>query len=122
MAMGTRKKRERQEELWYGGELAEAPGHPFYDRLNRILDKAGFDSFCENKCAAFYDPAIGRPSLAPGIYFRTMMIGFFEGIDSERGICWRVADSLTLRTFLSVGLDEQTPDHVTVSRTRRLDR
>lgn len=118
--MGTRKKRERQEGLWYGGELAGAPGHPFYDRLNGILDKAGFDSFCENKCAVFYDAALGRPSLAPGLYFRTMMIGFFEGIDSERGICWRVADSLTLREFLATGLDEATPDHVTVSRTRRL--
>jgi transposase len=120
MAMGTRKKRERQEGLWYGGELAEAPGHPFYDRLNGILNQARFDSFCEKKCAPFYDPALGRPSLAPGLYFRTMMIGFFEGIDSERGICWRLADSLTLREFLSTALDERTPDHVTVSRTRRL--
>src|SRR5271156_103170 len=120
MAMGTRKKRERQEGLWYGGELAEAPGHPFYDRLNGILNQAGFDSFCEKKCARFYDSALGRPSLPPGLYFRTMMIGFFEGIDSERGICWRVADSLTLREYLSIGLDERTPDHVTVSRTRRL--
>jgi len=118
--MGTRKKRERQEGLWYGGELAEAPGHPFYDRLNGILNQAGFDSFCEKKCARFYDSALGRPSLPPGLYFRTMMIGFFEGIDSERGICWRVADSLTLREYLSIGLDERTPDHVTVSRTRRL--
>src|ERR1700744_2386477 len=120
MAMGTRKKRERQEGLWYGGELAEAPGHPFYDRLNGILNKAGFDSFCEKRCGRFYDPALGRPSLAPGLYFRTMMIGFFEGIDSERGICWRGADSLTLREFLLIGLGERTPDHVTVSRTRRL--
>jgi transposase len=120
MAMGTRKKRERQEGLWYGGELPEAPGHPFYDRLNGILDKAGFDTYCEKKCAGFYDAAIGRPSLPPGLYFRTMMVGFFEGISSERGICWRMADSLTLRAFLSLGLDERTPDHVTVSRTRRL--
>jgi transposase len=120
MAMGTRKKRERQEGLWYGGELPEAPGHPFYDRLNGILDKAGFDRYCEKKCAGFYDAVIGRPSLPPGLYFRTMMVGFFEGIGSERGICWRLADSLTLRAFLSLGLDERTPDHVTVSRTRRL--
>ena len=100
--------------------MPTAPGHPFYDRLNGILDKAGFDSYCEKKCAGFYDAAIGRPSLAPGLYFRTMMVGFFEGIGSERGICWRLADSLTLRAFLSLGLDERTPDHVTVSRTRRL--
>ncbi len=120
MAMGTRKKRERQEDLWYGGELPTAPGHPFYNRLNEILDKAGFDRFCEERCASFYHVKLGRPSLPPGLYFRTMMIGFFEGIDSERGIAWRLADSLTLRQFLSIGLDEKTPDHVTISRTRRL--
>jgi transposase len=120
MAMGTRKKRERQEGLWYGGELPEAPGHPFYTRLNEILDKAGFDRFCEARCARFYHAKLGRPSLAPGLYFRIMMIGFFEGLDSERGIAWRLADSLTLRQFLSIGLDESTPDHVTISRTRRL--
>jgi transposase len=120
MAMGTRKKRERQERLWYGGELPTAPGHPFYTRLNEVLEKAGFDHFCEKTCAGFYHAKLGRPSLAPGLYFRIMMIGFFEGIDSERGIAWRLADSLTLRRFLSIGLDEQTPDHVTISRTRRL--
>jgi transposase len=120
MAMGTRKSRERQEALWYGGELPGAPGHPFYRRLNDILEKAGFDRFCERSCAGFYHAKLGRPSLPPGLYFRIMMIGFFEGIDSERGIAWRVADSLTLRQFLSIGLDETTPDHVTISRTRRL--
>jgi transposase len=120
MAMGTRKKRERQEALWYGGELPSAPGHPFFNRLNDLLDKAGFDVFCEERCAKFYDEKLGRPSLPPGVYFRIMLIGFFEGIDSERGIAWRLADSLTLRQFLSIGLDEKTPDHVTISRTRRL--
>jgi transposase len=120
MAMGTRKKRERQEELWYGGELPTAPGHPFYKRLNEVLDNAGFDLFCETSCAGFYHNKLGRPSLPPGQYFRIMMIGFFEGLDSERGIAWRLADSLTLRQFLSIGLDENTPDHVTISRTRRL--
>lgn len=120
MAMGTRKKRQRQEELWYGGELPTAPGHPFYKRLNEVLDNAGFDLFCEISCASFYHDKLGRPSLPPGQYFRVMMIGFFEGLDSERGIAWRLADSLTLRQFLSIGLDEKTPDHVTVSRTRRL--
>src|SRR3954451_10522269 len=102
MAMGTRKKRERQEALWYGSELPTAPGHPFYTRLNQILDQAGFDQFCETSCASFYHARLGRPSLAPGLYFRTMLIGFFEGIDSERGIAWRLSDSLTLRQFLSV--------------------
>ena len=120
MAMGTRKKRERQETLWYGSELPTAPGHPFYSRLNEVLAKADFDRFCEKSCAGFYHAKLGRPSLAPGLYFRIMMIGFFEGLDSERGIAWRLADSLTLRQFLSIGLDEQTPDHVTISRTWRL--
>lgn len=120
MAMGTRKRRERQEDLWYGGELPTAPGHPFYKRLNEVLDNAQFDSFCETSCAGFYHQKLGRPSLPPGQYFRVMMIGFFEGLDSERGIAWRLADSLTLRQFLSIGLDENTPDHVTISRTRRL--
>src|SRR5215831_6308107 len=120
MAMGTRKKRERQEPLWYGSELPAAPGHPFYSRLNEVLDKAGFDKFCEEACASFYHAKLGRPSLAPGMYFRVMTVGFFEGLDSERGIAWRLADSLTLRQFLSIGLDENTPDHVTISRTRRL--
>jgi transposase len=120
MAMGTRKQGERQEGLWYQAELPTAPGHPFYKRLNEVLDKAGFDGFCESNCGAFYHEKLGRPSLVPGLYFRVMMIGFFEGLDSERGIAWRLADSLTLRQFLSVGLDEKTPDHVTISRTRRL--
>jgi transposase len=120
MAMGTRKKRQRQENLWYGGELPTAPGHPFYQRLNDVLDAAGFDAFCEDQCSGFYHHKLGRPSLPPGQYFRIMMIGFFEGLDSERGIAWRLADSLTLRRFLSIGLDESTPDHVTISRTRRL--
>jgi len=118
--MGTRKQRERQEGLWYEAELPTAPGHPFYKRLNEVLDKAGFDGFCEANCSEFYHKKLGRPSLAPGLYFRVMMIGFFEGLDSERGIAWRLADSLTLRQFLSIGLDENTPDHVTISRTRRL--
>ena len=100
--------------------LAEAPGHPFYQRLNRVLEEADFDRFCESRCQGFYHEKLGRPSLPPGMYFRLMLIGFFEGIDSERGIAWRVADSLSLRQFLRIGLDEQTPDHVTISRTRRL--
>ena len=120
MAMGTHKQRERQEPLWYRSELPEAPGHPFYKRLSEVLDQGGFDLFCEERCRRFYHEKLGRPSLAPGLYFRLMMIGFFEDIDSERGIAWRVADSLTLRRFLQIGLDESTPDHVTISRTRRL--
>ena len=120
MAMGTRKQRERQEPLWYGTELAETPGHPFYQRLNQVLETAGFDRFCEEQCRGYYAEKLGRYSLAPGVYFRLMLLGFFEGIDSERGIAWRAADSLSLRQFLGYGMDEATPDHVTISRTRRL--
>ena len=100
--------------------VADSARSPVLQGLNEVLDKAGFDGFCETECAQFYHKKLGRPSLAPGLYFRIMMIGFFEGLDSERGIAWRLADSLTLREFLSIGLDENTPDHVTISRTRRL--
>jgi len=101
-------------------ELAKGPGHPFYQRLNELLDQEKFDEFAEKECARFYAEKNGRPSLTPGTYFRLLMIGYFEGLDSERGIAWRVADSLGLRQFLQVGLDEATPDHSTISRTRRL--
>jgi len=82
MAMGTRRHQLRQEGLWYGSELPEAPGHPFYQRLNQVLDKAGFDELCESR-SKFYHEKLGRPSLAPGMYCRLMLIGFFEGIHSE---------------------------------------
>ena len=118
--MGNRQQRHKQEQLFYASEQVETPGHPFYERLNRVLDGAGFDEFCEKECAKFYHSKLGRPSMAPGIYFRTLLIGFFEGIGSERGIAWRVADSLSLRRFLKYSLNEATPDHVTISRTRRL--
>src|SRR6476659_1915142 len=121
MAMGTRKHRERQEELWVThSELPKAPGHPFYKHLNELLDQEKFDEFAEKECAPFYADKNGRPSLTPGTYFRSLLIGYFEGIDSERGIAWRAADSLGLRQFLQIGLDEGTPDHSTISRTRRL--
>jgi transposase len=121
MAMGTRRHRQRQESLWLThSELATAPGHPFYRRLNELLEEQKFDEFAEQQCAAFYADHNGRPSLTPGTYFRCLLMGYFEGIDSERGIAWRVADSLGLRQFLQIGLDEKTPDHSTISRTRRL--
>jgi transposase len=120
MAMGTRKHRQRQEQLWVAHtELATGPGHPFYTQLNELLDQEKFDEFAEAECARFY-AEIGRPSLTPGSYFRLLLVGYFEGIDSERGIAWRAADSLGLRQFLRVGMDETTPDHSTISRTRRL--
>jgi transposase len=119
--MGTRKRREKQEEIWLAhSELALSPGHPFYQRLNELLEAEGFDEFVEGLCVKFYAAKYGRPSLTPGIYFRLLLIGYFEGIDSERGIAWRLADSLALRRFVGIGLDEYTPDHSTISRTRRL--
>jgi transposase len=121
MAMNKRSGGEKQEDLWISHtELAIAPGHPFYKRLNELLEGAGFDEFVEGLSARFYHARLGRPSLMPGVYFRALLVGYFEGIDSERGIAWRVADSLALRQFLRIGLDERTPDHSTISRTRRL--
>jgi transposase len=121
MAMGTRGRRERQEELWVAtAALARPASHPFYDRLNRLLEEYQFDPFVESLCKQFYAGTLGRPGLGPGIYFRLLMIGYFEGIDSERGIAWRAADSLGIRAFLRIALDEMAPDHSTISRTRRL--
>src|SRR5216117_1029483 len=121
MAMGTRKQREKQEDIWIAhSEMASAPGHPFYQRLNELLEAEGFDQFVEQRCAKFYAEKYGRPSLTPGIYFRSLLIGYFEGIGAERGMAWRLADSLALRRFVGIALDEYTPDHSTISRTRRL--
>ena len=120
MAMGTRE-RDRQPPMWVATtELPTAVSHPFYARLNQVLREHGFDDFAEAQCAEFYAETIGRPGLAPGIYFRLLLVGYFEGIDSERGIAWRAADSLTLRDFLGLTLPDAPPDHSTISRTRRL--
>ena len=99
---------------------ADVAGPPVLRALNAILDAAQFDRFVEERCAPFYAPVMGRPSLTPGRYFRLLLIGYFEGIDSERGIAWRAADSLAVRSFLGLGLDAASPDHSTISRTRRL--
>jgi transposase len=121
MAMGRRKDRARTRGLWFAAnELPTTGGHPFYRRLNQVLDTQGFDVFVEAQCAPFYATTIGRPSLTPGIYFRLLLIGYFEGIDAERRIAWRAADSLALRGFLGLGLEDAPPDHSTISRTRRL--
>jgi transposase len=88
--------------------------------MNELLEEAGFDGFVEERCRRFYAPKMGRPGLAPGVYFRLLLMGYFEGLDSERGMAWRAADSLGLRRFLRIGLEEMTPDHSTISRTRRL--
>ncbi len=101
--------------------MVQTPGNAFYDRLNQILDEHKFDVKVERLCQKYYKKSpYGRPSMAPGVYFRCLLIGYFEGLDSERGIAWRTADSLSLRKFLSYALDEATPDHSTISRTRRL--
>ena len=99
--------------------LPKSPGHPFYTRLNAVLEAADFDRFVEGLCAQFYAPVMGRPSLAPGRYFRLLLVGYFEGIGSERGIAWRATDSLAIRSFLGLAVDEPAPDHSTLSRTRR---
>src|SRR6516164_1442263 len=119
MAMGMR--RERQEELWIPTcTLARPASHPFYQRLNQLLAKHDFDRFAEDQCRRFYAATMGRPGLAPGIYFRLLLVGYFEGIDSERGIAWRAGDSLSIREFVGIPLNEGAPDHTTIARTRRL--
>src|SRR3989475_160527 len=121
MAMGTRKKRERQEDLWMvSSEVVGTPAHAFYDRLNQILDQHHFDRNVEQLCRRYYKGRMGRPSITPGVYFRSLLLGYFEGIDSERGIAWRLGDSLSMRKFIGYALTEETPDHSTISRTRRL--
>lgn len=120
MAMGKRP-RDRQPTMWVPTtELPTSASHPFYARLNELLRDRGFDDFAEGRCATFYAATLGRPGLAPGIYFRLLLVGYFEGLDSERAIAWRAADSLTLRDFLGLAFPDAPPDHSTISRTRRL--
>ena len=121
MAMGKRPVARQASPLWVEtANLPTSDGHPFFERLNRVLVDCGFDAFVEGLCSAFYAARMGRPSLRPGPYFRMLLIGYFEGLSSERGIAWRVADSLSLRSFLDLELTESAPDHSTLSRTRRL--
>ena len=116
--MGTRTI--EQAPLWVAAsDLPKAPSHPFYTRLNALLDASEFDAFVEAQCQRFYAAVMGRPGLAPGRYFRLLLLGYFEGIDSERGIAWRATDSLAVRSFLRLAVDEAAPDHSTISRTRR---
>ena len=117
MALGRQGR--RQTELMVGwAELPRSPGHAFYDRLQAVLIEAGFDGFAETQCAPYYARKRGRPSLPPGRYFRLHLVGYFEGIDSERGLEWRCADSLSLREFLRLSLREPVPDHSWLSKTR----
>jgi transposase len=120
MAMG--KRRAAQEILFVAAaDLPRSPGHPFYERLNRLLAEAGFDPWIEGRCRPYYEEVErrGQPSLAPGVYFRMLLVGYFEGLDSQRAIAWRCSDSLSLRKFLGLALETPTPDHSTLSNTRR---
>ena len=121
MAMGKKPAARQGSPMWVtAADLPTSAGHPFFERLNGVLEEAGFDAFAEKLCAVFYADRMGRPSLRPGRYFRLLFIGYFEGLSSERGIAWRVADSLSLRAFLDLDLTEAPPNHSTLSRTRRL--
>ena len=99
-------------------EIPRSPGHVFYDRLQNLLAEAGFDAFVEETCKPYYAPRMGAPSLPPGRYFRMHMVGYFEGIDSERGIVWRCSDSYSLRDFLRLVNRDKVPDHSWLSKTR----
>jgi len=115
-----RRPKEKQPDLWIATQdLARTPGHVFYDRLNKVLAEAKFDEFVEQLCRPLYAASMGRPSIPPGVYMRMLLVGFFEGLDSERGIAWRCADSLSLRQFLGFDLSQQTPEHSSLSRIRQ---
>ena len=120
MAMGKRKQ--RQEELFImADQLPRSAGHPFYQKLNLLLAEADFDRWIEARCLEFYEQQEkrGQPSIPPGVYFRMLLIGYFEGIESQRGIAWRCADSFSLRQFLGVPLTKNTPDHSSMTNTRK---
>jgi transposase len=119
MALGNRKD-QSQSSFWVSTQkLVKSSGHPFYQKLNEILKQHDFDTHAESKCAKFYAEKVGRPGIPPGVYFRMLMVGYFEGIDSERGIAWRCEDSLALRSFLGIDLDKATPEHSSLSRIRQ---
>jgi transposase len=117
MALGTRKPKQ-DERFIPTAKIATGPGHPFYAKLNAVLADAGFEAFVEQLCAPYYKEG-GRPGIPPGVYFRMLLIGYFEGLDSQRGIAWRCADSLALRTFLGFAITEDTPVHVTMTMIRK---
>ena len=121
MAMGKRRRHAKQASMWVATEdLPRSAAHPFYRRLNQIFDQDDFDGYVEGLCQRFYADEVGRPGLPPGRYFRLLLIGYFEGLDAERAIAWRAADSFALREFLGLVLPDAPPDHSTISRTRRL--
>ena len=116
MGMG-RRKRERQQEMWVAtASLPDVPRHVFYEKLNQLLDEHDFDTFVEDLCEPYYAANVGRDSIPPGLYFRMLFVGYFEDIDSQRGIAWRCADSRSLRSFLFLETYESSPDHSSLSR------
>jgi transposase len=118
MALGKRKK--EQQGLWIATtELPKSPGHPFYQKLNHVLAEAQFDQWIEERCAPYYAATLGRPSIPPGVYFRMILIGYFEGIASQRGIAWRCSDSRSLADFLGIPINERTPDHSSMTRVHQ---
>jgi transposase len=117
MAIGRREESQQQEFWMPVQNLSRGPGHVFYDKLNQVLAKAGFDRILEDLCGPYYAKT-GRMSIPPGVYFRMLLVGYFEGIDSQRGIAWRCEDSLSLRRFLGISLGKETPDHSSLTRIR----
>ena len=118
MAVGKRGVSEQL--MWVAtSDLPKSPGHPFYRKLNALLKASGFDAFCEALCAPYYAETMGRPSIPPGVYFRMLLVGYFEGIDSQRGIAWRCSDSLGLREFLGMKATEASPDHSSLTVIRK---
>jgi transposase len=119
MSMGRRPE-QHQQAFWVAtSALPRSPGHAFYDQLNRLLADADFDRHVETLCQEHYADGTGRVSIPPGVYFRMLLVGYFEGLDSQRAIAWRCADSLSLRSFLGIPLDEATPDHSSLTRIRQ---
>jgi transposase len=119
MTMALGKRQEEQQEMWVATtSLPKSVGHVFYRKLNRLLKDANFDGTVEKMCESYYHDNLGRPSIPPGVYFRMLLVGYYEGIGSQRGIAWRCADSLSLREFLGVPLTEETPDHSSLTRVR----
>ena len=119
MAMGKREAEQQQNLFVTRDKLPRSPGHVFYRKLNRLLAEGGFDRWIEGLCEPYYADGRGRPSVPPGVYFRMLLVGYFEGINSQRGIAWRCSDSLSLREFLGIPLGEDSPDHSSLSYIRQ---
>jgi len=119
MSLGTQES-EEQGEFWTPtAKLARGPSSPFYAKLNEVLREEQFDGYVEERCGGYYAEKLGRPGIPPGVYFRMLLVGYFERIPSDRGIAWRCADSLSLRRFLGYRLSEETPDHSSLCRIRQ---